>query len=163
MKKNVLFLAVTMLLSIVGIQAQNPTGVSLSMQALTLTQGTYATLQAIITPSDASGYRITWTSSDESVARITASKDKEAIIYADNPGTANITAWVWTMQDSTMVEYSANCAVTVTAEGSGNGFSVSGSVRTSDGMPLSNVTIDYGVAAVTTDTSGYYSISINSP
>ena len=79
------------------------TGVSLSESALTLTEGETATLIATITPADADDKSVTWTSSDEAVATVTANGEVTAIAE----GKAVITV---TTNDG---GFTATCEVTV--------------------------------------------------
>lgn len=79
------------------------TGVSLDATSKTLTEGETFTLTATVAPADASNKLITWSSSDETVAKV--AKDGEVVAIA--PGTATIT--VKTLDGN----YTASCAVTV--------------------------------------------------
>lgn len=79
------------------------TGVSLDATSKTLTEGEAFTLTATVAPADASNKLITWSSSDETVAKV----DKDGEVVAIAPGTATIT--VKTLDGN----YTASCAVTV--------------------------------------------------
>ena len=81
------------------------TGVSLDTTSKTLTEGETFTLTATVAPADASNKLITWSSSDETVAKV----DKNGEVVSVAPGTATIT--VKTVDGN----YTASCAVTVIA------------------------------------------------
>lgn len=80
------------------------TGVSLDATSKTLTEGETFTLTATVAPADASNKLITWSSSDETVAKV----DKDGEVVSIAPGTATIT--VKTVDGN----YTASCDVTVT-------------------------------------------------
>ena len=81
------------------------TGVTLNQTSLTLTSaGQTATLQATVSPSNASNKSVTWTSSNPSVATV----DSNGVVTAVSNGTATIT--VMTSDGSNKT---ATCAVTV--------------------------------------------------
>ena len=80
------------------------TGVSLSSDTLTLDVGGTATLTATVLPDNATNKRVTWTSSDETVATVT-----DGLVTALKEGTATITV---TTEDGSKT---ATCVVTVTA------------------------------------------------
>ena len=63
------------------------TGVSLNTTVLSLIVGNTSTLTATVTPSNATDKRVTWTSSDNSVATVS-----DGVVTAVNPGTATIIA-----------------------------------------------------------------------
>ena len=77
--------------------------ISLSKSTLELTVGDQASLDATISPDNATNKEITWTSDNEAVATVSA----EGVVKAIKAGMANITA--------TTVDQgkSASCAVTV--------------------------------------------------
>ena len=75
--------------------------VILDQSALSLTTGGTAALQASVLPADATEPRVTWTSSDQTVAVV----DQAGLVTAVGPGTATITARAG--------EASAACTVTV--------------------------------------------------
>ena len=81
------------------------TGVSLDTTSKTLTEGETFTLTATVAPADASNKLITWSSSDETVAKV----DKNGEVVSVAPGTATIT--VKTVDGN----YTASCVVTVIA------------------------------------------------
>ena len=80
--------------------------ISLSKSALELTVGEEFTLEAIVTPDNATNKEVTWTSDNEAVATVSA----EGVVKALSTGTASITA--------TTVDQgkSASCAVVVAAK-----------------------------------------------
>ncbi|MBR4059935.1 MAG: Ig-like domain-containing protein [Lachnospiraceae bacterium] len=86
-------------------------GISMTESSLSLTSGAQKTLEAILTPADATE-TITWTSSDESVVQVTADSTaaNKAVVTAMKEGTATITAAA-----SSNPEVKAECTVTVTA------------------------------------------------
>ena len=75
--------------------------VILDQSTLSLTTGGTAALQASVLPADATEPRVTWTSSDQTVAVV----DQAGLVTAVGPGTATITARAG--------EASAACTVTV--------------------------------------------------
>ena len=79
------------------------TGVSLHKTAFMLSIGRYEQLEATVSPSNASDKRVTWSSSDASVATVSA----EGLVTAVGAGTAEIS--VKTADGS----YTANCTVSV--------------------------------------------------
>ena len=79
------------------------TGVELDKEMLTLAEGEEATLEATVSPSNASNKNVTWSSSNESVAKVDASGK----ITAVGVGTAIITV---TTEDG---GYTDTCTVTV--------------------------------------------------
>ena len=82
------------------------TGIALNKTSLPLTEGEDFTLEATVTPDNATKKEVTWTSDDEAVAIVSA----EGVVKAIKAGTANITA--------TTVDQgkSASCAVIVAAK-----------------------------------------------
>ena len=78
-------------------------GVSLSSGSLELVIGATSSLAATVSPANATHKRVTWTSSDEGVARV----DGDGTITAAAVGTATITAYA---ADGT---HNATCTVTV--------------------------------------------------
>ncbi|MDE6479120.1 MAG: Ig-like domain-containing protein, partial [Muribaculaceae bacterium] len=80
------------------------TGITLSNNKLSLTEGETATLTATIAPENATDKTVTWTSSDASVASVS---DK-GVVTAVKAGTATITA-------TSANGKTANCTVTVAA------------------------------------------------
>ena len=78
------------------------TGVALDNATLTVKAGKTGTLTATIAPADASNQTVTWTSSDKTVATVTA-----GTVTGVKAGTATITA---TTEDG---GFTATCAVTV--------------------------------------------------
>ena len=82
------------------------TGISLDHETCTVLKGRYLTLTATITPDDASDKRVTWTSSNSSVATVS----QEGVVAALAVGKSTITA--------TTVDggYTATCEVTVDPE-----------------------------------------------
>ena len=79
------------------------TKVTLSESSLNMVVDDTATLTATVEPEDATNQTVTWSSSDESIAKVEDGK-----VTAIAPGTAEITA--------TADEVSAKCAVTVSAK-----------------------------------------------
>ena len=81
----------------------NVTGIALNKTSLSLTEGEEFTLEATVTPDNATNKEITWTSDNEAVATVSA----EGVVKALRAGTTSITA--------TTVDQgkSASCAVTV--------------------------------------------------
>ena len=79
------------------------TGIALNKTSLSLTEGEEFSLEATVTPDNATNKEITWTSDNEAVATVSA----EGVVKAIRAGTASITA--------TTVDQgkSASCAVTV--------------------------------------------------
>ncbi|MCL2163346.1 MAG: Ig-like domain-containing protein [Oscillospiraceae bacterium] len=82
-------------------------GVALDPASLSLSEGNTATLSATIQPANAGNKSVIWSSSDESVATVSAS----GVVNAINEGTAIITV---TTQDGGKT---ANCLVTVVPRG----------------------------------------------
>lgn len=80
------------------------TGVSLDKTALTLYEGTSATLTVTVTPSTAANKNVIWSSSDAAVATV----NPEGVVAAVSAGTAVIT--VTTVDGG----FTAECTVTVT-------------------------------------------------
>lgn len=87
---------------VVNVKADPPTGISVTPDKLTLQEGGKSTLSYKLTPSDAYS-KITWSSSNESVAKVSSSGQVTAV----KQGTAQITA-------KTENGLSASCTVTVT-------------------------------------------------
>ncbi len=81
------------------------TGIALNKTSLSLTEGEEFTLEATVTPDNATNREVTWKSDNEAVATISA----EGVVKAIKAGTANITA--------TTVDQgkTASCAVVVAA------------------------------------------------
>ncbi len=77
------------------------TGITLSNSSITLIEGDSQTLQATVAPSDATDKRVTWSSSNSSVATVSES----GTVTAVKEGTAEVTA--------TAGGKSAKCTVTV--------------------------------------------------
>ena len=77
-------------------------GIKLDKPKVTLKQGAKFALTATVEPADATNKSVTWTTSDEAVAKV----NEEGVVTAVAEGTATITA--------TAGEYSAKCRVTVT-------------------------------------------------
>ena len=82
----------------------NVTGVTLDTNAISLQEGESQTLVATVAPSDASNKAVTWSTSDDKVAKVTNGK-----VDALLAGSATITV---TTADG---GFTANCAVTVTS------------------------------------------------
>ncbi len=85
-----------------------PTGITLDAATAEITEGDTKQLTATIAPDDATDKTVTWTSSDESVATVSAS----GLVTAIKPGTATITA-------TTANGLTATCTITVVAKPSG--------------------------------------------
>ena len=79
------------------------TGIALNKTSLSLSEGEEFTLEATVTPDNATNKDVTWTSDNEAVVTVSA----EGVVRAIKAGTANITA--------TTVDQgkSASCAVTI--------------------------------------------------
>ena len=84
--------------------AQWVTSISLNQSSLTLNEGQEQTLTATVTPDNATDKTLTWTSSDEHIAKV----DANGKVTAVSKGTATIKA---TANDGS--EISASCAVSV--------------------------------------------------
>ena len=80
------------------------TGISLDHSELNLTEGDTAWLNATVFPEDATDRTLTWTSSDESVVRVSENGEVTAVA----PGNATVTV-------TASNGLSASCSVTVTA------------------------------------------------
>ena len=80
------------------------TGISLDHSELNLTEGDTAWLNATVSPEDATDRTLTWTSSDESVVRVSENGEVSAV----SPGNATVTV-------TASNGLSASCSVTVTA------------------------------------------------
>ena len=89
----------------VGAAAVAVTGVTLSKSELTLDVGKSTTLSATVSPSNAANKKVTWSTSNSSVATVTSL----GTVTGVKAGTATITA---TTEDG---GYKATCAVTVKA------------------------------------------------
>ena len=85
------------------------TGVKLSGTVLTLEEGKTAELTALVEPADATNKAVRWSSDNESVATVS-----EGVVTGVKAGSANVT--VKTVNGG----FTATCAVTVTAAGTGN-------------------------------------------
>ena len=81
---------------------QNPTGVALDKTAISLDVGSSDTLTATVSPADAEGKSVTWSSSDGSVATVS-----NGVVTAVGAGTATITV------KTNAGGYTASCTVTV--------------------------------------------------
>jgi uncharacterized protein YjdB len=86
----------------VTVQAVAVTGVSLDKTAATVKIGSTVTLKATVTPADATNKKLTWTTSDASVASV-----NNGVVAGIKKGTATITV---TTEDG---EFKAECTVTV--------------------------------------------------
>lgn len=100
-------------------------GVSLDQASVELTKGSTATLKATVSPSNASNKKVTWSSSNTSVATVSSS----GVVTARSPGTATITV---TTNDG---GHTASCEVTVKQSPLKVSASIGMEMRfTSDGM-----------------------------
>ena len=81
------------------------TGVALNITSQELTEGDIFTLEATVNPYDAANQNVTWTSSNQSVAKVA-----DGVVTAVAPGTAIITV---TTEDG---GFTATCHVTVKAK-----------------------------------------------
>lgn len=90
------------------------TGVSLNKSSMRLAVGDSQTLEATVKPSNAANDRVTWSSSNESVAVV----DSDGEVTAKKAGTATITV---TTKDG---KKTAKCTVTVTAKSESESESV---------------------------------------
>lgn len=88
------------------------TGVTLDNSTLSIAVGKTATLNATVTPSNATNKNVTWLSSKESVATVA-----NGVVTAVSEGEAKITV---TTEDG---NYSATCVVTVSAAPAGETYS----------------------------------------
>lgn len=105
--------------------------IALNRGTLTLTKGKQATLHATVLPEDATDKRVTWTSSDETVAVV----DENGCVTAVKTGKATITA--------TTVDggYAAACEVTVKPSGN-TGVIIGGAIISGlggDDVPFGDV------------------------
>ena len=87
---------------VVTVKKVNVTGVTLNKTSATLEVGKTLTLTATVKPSDATNKKVTWTSSDTSVATVSNGK-----VTAKKSGTTTITV---TTEDGS---YKATCVITV--------------------------------------------------
>ncbi len=101
MKKTIIYIAVSILTAMTGVSSceaeesiQNPsseetavTSLQLDQIAMTLSAGSSETLTATVLPENASDRTVTWTSSDESVATVSA-----GVVKGIAAGTATVTA-----------------------------------------------------------------------
>jgi len=78
------------------------TGISLDQSSLSVTQGSYTTLTATVSPSGATNKTISWGSSNSAVASVTAADSNTANVYAASGG--NATIWAIT-QDGGFIQY----------------------------------------------------------
>lgn len=101
------------------------TGVSLNVTALSLTVGGTGTLTAVVAPETASNKKVTWKSSNDSVATVSG-----GTVTAKAAGTATITV---TTEDQGKT---ATCAVTVTAASTGKKYKASSQLYDSSGNKL---------------------------
>lgn len=111
------------------------TGVKVVPNTLTLETGKTSYLSAVVSPDDATNKRVTWTSSNKSVATVSSS----GTVTAVSAGTATIKA---TTQDG---NYQASCSVTVPASASFSGLTleaINAGTVTIDTDPM-NLTIEY--------------------
>ena len=107
------------------------TGISLNKDALTLDVGGTETLKASLSPETATNKGVKWTSSDESIVKVS---DK-GVVTAVKAGTASITV---TSEDGS---FSATCAVTVNGtEKGGCGSTVAG-VSTIFGLAAAGIAV----------------------
>ncbi len=107
------------------------TGISLNKDALTLDVGGTETLKASLSPETATNKGVKWTSSDESIVKVS---DK-GVVTAVKAGTASITV---TSEDGS---FSATCAVTVNGtEKGGCGSAVAG-VSTIFGLAAAGIAV----------------------
>ena len=90
----------------VSAKTYSVTGVSLAKTSLTITEGETAILSATITPSNATNKKITWSSSNTSVATV----DSNGKVIAKSKGSATITVKT---EDG---GFTAKCSVTVKAK-----------------------------------------------
>ena len=79
------------------------TGIALNKTSLSLTEGEEFTLEATVTPDNATNKEVTWTSDNEAVATVSA----EGIVKALNAGSANVTVTTVDQRKT------ASCTVTV--------------------------------------------------
>ncbi|MCM1522175.1 MAG: C10 family peptidase [Muribaculaceae bacterium] len=114
-----------------------PTGVTLDVTSKELTEGEEFTLTATVAPDDAADKTVTWTSSNDAVATVSA----DGVVKAIAVGTATITA-------TTTNGKTATCAVTVKAsEVLPTGITLSDTEVT---LPAGNVTM-IGVTVLPAD------------
>lgn len=79
------------------------TGIALNKTSLSLTEGEEFTLEATVTPDNATNKGVTWTSDNEAVATVSA----EGVVKAIKAGSANVTVTTVDQRKT------ASCAVTV--------------------------------------------------
>lgn len=78
-------------------------GIEINSKTANVNKGSEITLTAIITPSDATNKKVTWTSSDENIASV----DEHGVVTGINKGTVTITAKT---EDGNLI---STCTVTV--------------------------------------------------
>lgn len=113
-------------------------GVQISEKALSLAEGDYVYLSAIVSPANATNKSVTWSSSDSGIATVTTAGKVTAI----SPGTATITA---ATKDG---GYTATCTVTVTERIPEEYRINSITVRDDDGAVLSELPVGSCLATV---------------
>lgn len=106
------------------------TGITLSETSLSLREGKTETLTATVEPENATDKTITWTSSDESIAKV----DANGVVTAVSAGTATIKATIGTVFDE--------CAVTVTKKPSNSGNSSTPTYTVSTPSKVENGTVN---------------------
>ena len=94
--------------NLLGVSEIRPIGIEMELADVELTEGESTTLNAIITPENATDKSVTWSSSDD----IVASVDASGLVTAIKAGTATITA-------TTSNGLTASCTVTVKAKSAG--------------------------------------------
>ena len=111
------------------------TGIDVTPGSLTLEIGKTSYLSAVVSPDDATNKRVTWTSSNKSVATVSSS----GLVTAVSAGKTTIKA---TTQDG---GYQASCSVTVPSSASFSGLTlevINPGTVTIDSDPM-NLTIEY--------------------
>lgn len=124
------------------------TGIHLSSVSLTLNYGEEKTLTAIVLPANATNRNVIWSSSDETIAKVS----KDGIVTGINAGSATITV---TTEDGNKT---ASCQVTVENAINGHTFVMMG-----DGLKWATMNVgatsetDYGDYFAWGETEPYYS------
>lgn len=124
-------------------------GVQISKTTLSLKVGDTQQLTATVSPSNADNKRVTWSSSNSSVAQVSSTGK----ITAKGAGSATIT--VTTVDGN----YTATCAVTVTVPSSPE--PVSDVLIISNTQTISNQTIDTDVYITSTGVATFNNVTVN--
>ena len=122
-----------------GGQTVSVTGVSLNKNTASIEVGKTEELEATVAPANATNQGLTWTSSNTSVATVSA----YGVVTGVNEGSSTITV---TTDDG---GFTATCAVTVTPKSSGGGESATASTMISEIAEANNWTMSAGTDVVT--------------